>query len=480
MKQILILVLLASAISWGQGILSKTYLLKENSSEDYIFDGFLYGNGIVDLLATDSLVWAATGYGLNKSADDGATWQNFRTVHYGGKGGVAAMGYMDEQTFWISTAFDTVAQDQEMAAGGGLSYTRDGGATWTHIKQPVDSRDETEYSPTTTNISNITYDIGFVDSTVWITSWAGGLRKSSDMGQTWQVVTVDGKPFRAANDNLIHLAFSVLYADGALWVGTAGGIGKSSDGGQTFEIYKHSSTQPSISGNFVVALAHQEYDGTIWAATIEASDTSEFRAVSFTTNGGQTWQTTLDGVFAHNFAFDGQRVYAATDQGLFVTEDKGNNWYKLPDIKDRQSGEEILTEVFYSVAVQKNPGVTRLWVGSADGLAYTEDNGNTWHVIRSYVRLSKRPQPAVYGYPSPFSPSRHDYMRFECGDAAPSEIDIKIYDFSMEQVRVLPVTDYKPKWDGKNDAGETVATGVYHFRAEIKGQVTWGKIVVIN
>ncbi len=480
MRRIFLIVLLGWITSQAQGILKKSYLLYENGDTDFVFDGFLYGNGIVDLLVKDSSVWAATGYGLNKTNDGGNTWQNFRTIHYGGKGGVASMEYMDDQTLWISTAFDTSALDQQMSAGGGLSYTRDGGATWTHIRQPIDSRDETEYSPTTTNISNITYDIGFIDSTIWITSWAGGLRKSTDMGKTWQVVTIDGKPFRAANDNLIHLAFSVLYANGELWIGTAGGIGKSTDGGQTFEIYKHNASQPSLSGNFVVALGYQEYDGTIWAATIEAGDTSEFRAVSFTSNGGASWKTTLPGMFAHNFAFDGPKVYVATDQGMYVSEDKGDNWYKLPVIKDKQNGDEILTEIYYSGAIQKVNGLTRLWVGSADGLAYTEDNGNNWHVIRSYVRLSKRPKPEVYAYPSPFSPSRHDYLRFECGDVEPSQIDIKIYDFSMEQVRALPVTEYKPKWDGKNDAGEQVASGVYHFRAKVKGKIIWGKIVVIN
>jgi len=69
-------------------------------------DSFL-GNGIVDILVKDNIVWAATGFGLNKSEDQGKTWKIFESNAYLSKGGVSAMGYMDENTLWIATAFDT-------------------------------------------------------------------------------------------------------------------------------------------------------------------------------------------------------------------------------------------------------------------------------------------------------------------------------------------------------------------------------------
>jgi hypothetical protein len=50
----------------------------------------------------------------------------------------------------------------------------------------------------------------------------------------------------------------------------------------------------------------------------------------------------------------------------------------------------------------------------------------------------------------------------------------------MDPVAEIPVGDLKPKWDGKNSRGDTVASGVYFFRAKVDGKVTWGKIVIIN
>ncbi len=486
MKSVIMLFLLTGFLL-AQGIYKKTYQISDDP--DNVFNGYLYGNGIVDFVASDSTISAATGYGLNISADFGNYWQTYSSKQYIAKGGVAAMAFTNDSTFWISTAFDTAAQGEDLPAGGGLSYTTDGGKTWTSIPQPVDPVDLTEYSPTTTPIYNVTYDIAAQDSVVWITSWAGGLRKSTDMGNTWTVRTIDGQPFRAANDNVIHLAFSVISENGNLWVGTAGGIGKSADGGETWQVFTHENQENPISGNFVVAMAHQEFNNTIWAATIESNSTNELRAVSKTSNGGLSWDVMLPGIFAHNFAFDGARIYVAADEGLFISEDDGYSWYVAPPVRDTNTGEEILSDEYYSVAVQKTGLVTRLWLGSADGIAVTADNGNTWNVIRSFVSTKIRKEPEVYAYPSPFSPARNGYIRFQYDITKSVDVEIKVYNFAMEEVATIRDnqayistndSDRSTKWDGRDSDGEIVASGVYFFRAKIGSRVAWGKLVVIN
>jgi photosystem II stability/assembly factor-like uncharacterized protein len=472
----------------AQSIFKGSFNLAAES--DNPFSGYLYGNGIVDLIAKDSTLWAATGYALNQTTDGGNYWQAFTSAHYIGKGGVSAMGFMDDSTLWIAAAFDTFAMEKHWPAGGGLSYTRDNGKTWTHVPQPVDSRDEEEYSPTTTVVQNLTYDIAFLDSTIWITSWAGGLRRSDDMGETWRVVTTDGKPFNVINIDygLNHMGFSVLSENGNLWVGSAAGISKSTDNGQTWQKFNYKNQEYPISGDFVVSLDYQEYNNTIWAA---AKETCEYdkRGVCKTSNGGLTWKVVLPDVFAHNFAFDGPRIYVAADEGLFVSEDDGKNWYKIPHIRDHLTGEEILTNEFYSAEVQNINGDKILWLGSADGLAVTSDNGNTWSVIRSLKSTKIRKEPKVYAYPSPFSPSRHSFIRFQYDITGSSEVEIKIYDFAMDYVATIrdsetfhsaANSDRSAKWDGRTDAGNVVASGVYYFRAKINDRVTWGKLVVIN
>ncbi len=444
------------------------------------------GNGVIDLAIKDSVIWAATGFGLNKSINEGASWQTFDSDGYNSKGGISAMGYMDDSTLWIATAFDTSAQDDDLAAGGGFSYTRNGGQSWEHIPQPVDSRDETEYSPTTTIIQNLTFDIAFVDSTIWIASFGGGLRRSDDMGQTWQVATTDGTPFSSL-DNLNHRAFSLLSENGNLWYGSAEGISKSADNGQSWQRFTHTNQENPISGNFVVALAHQPATNTIWAATIEATDTSEVRAISKSSNGGLTWDVMLEGIFAHNFGFDGQTVFVAADEGLFISDDDGENWYETPPITDSETGEEILTTEYFSAASQKSGENMRWWLGSADGLATTIDKGQSWQVIRSFVSTRERGKPKVYAYPSPFSPSRSGYTRFQYDISGNTNVTIKIYNFAMEHVATIKETetassaaDRSAKWNGKDDGGKTVASGVYFFKAKVGNETSWGKVVVIN
>ena len=479
------MVLLSGFQVYGQIGLKKSYNLAGEAS---IASQAFLGNGIVDLSIRDSVVWAATGFGLNKSINEGVSWQTFESDAYLSKGGVSAMGYMNDSTLWIATAFDTSAQDDDLAAGGGLSYTRDGGLTWTHVPQPIDSRDETEYSPTTTVIQNLTFDIAFVDSTIWIASFAGGLRRSDNMGKSWQIVTTDDIAFNPGNnENLNHRAFSLLSENGNLWYGSADGISKSTDNGETWQRFRHQNQDYPISGNFVVALAHQPATNTIWAATIEATETSETRAISKSTNGGLTWDVMLEGIFAHNFAFDGETVFVAADMGLFISDDGGENWYEAPPIMDSETGEEILATEYFSAASQKSGEGVRWWLGSADGLATTTDHGNSWKIIRSFVSTRVRTKPKVYAYPSPFSPSRSRFTRFQYDVTGNTNVEIKIYNFAMEHIVTINETetatgtaDRSTKWDGKDESGKIVASGVYFFKAKVGKTSSWGKVVVIN
>jgi len=448
----------------------------------------ILGNGISDILIHDGDVWAASGYGLNLSRNSGVSWQTFSTKDFIGKGGVAAMAFMDDSTLWISTVFDTTAKGDALLAGGGLAYTRNRGRSWTHLPQPVDRRDETSYSPTTTVISNETFDIAFVDSTIWIASFGGGLRRSDDMGRSWTVVTTDGNPF-SSFDYVNHRAFSLLAENGNLWVGTADGISKSTDNGQTWKRFVHDDRDSlTISGNFVVALAWQPETHTVWAGTVEALGSGERRGISKSSDGGQTWQVVLDGVFTHNFGFDGGTVFAATDLGLFLSDDGGADWYRLPHIRDALTGEEVMDDEFFAAASQTVTDGVKWWLGSADGLVSTDDHGYTWHVTRSFVSTQTRKSPAVYAYPSPFSPPRGGVTRFQYDVRGNGDVEIDVFNFGMEPVitirareeNINGVTDRSTTWDGRDSKGRTVASGVYFFRAKIEGRVSWGKVVVIN
>jgi len=483
---ILILYIGISGIGIGQTLKSRSFHM------DGIPTPGPTSNSINDIHVIGDDVWIGTK-DLSRTDDNGSNWMTYPDANKRGKGGISAIAVRSD-TIWVATAFDTTTELGTFDAGGGLSYSIDDGATWHWIPQPVDPDTVTTYKPTTTNIQNITYDIALAGSTIWITSFGGGLRKSMDMGQSWQVVTVDGFPFDALG-HLTHRAFSVMYDGRAVWVGTAGGVHKSGDGGETWTTFNHQNQSQGISGNFVVALGHQSSGerNLIWAATIEALGTGEYRAVSMTEDGGLTWNVMLEGEFPHNFAFDSVdgSVYVPTDNGLFKSIDEGDVWAVFPQIIDVENDNTVYTTEIYSTGIGP---LQEIWVGSADGLALSEDNGMSWHIFRTFPVPGQAGTPETYAYPNPFSPMRDNliggdgHVRFQYSTDRAEQVTLRIYDFGMNLVRTVvnekdrsAPGSYAEVWNGENDLGEIIANGVYFYKITLSnGSTFWGKVMVVN
>lgn len=473
---LLALLLGLHSLGWAQAGRISSYRFDQPPPEPR-----LASNAVTDIVVAGTQVWVGTGGGLSVSDDGGKTWRSYGAAHGLGKGGISALVVRGD-TIWTATAFDTVITNiGALPAGGGLSYSTDGGRTWQWVPQP---------GPTP--VQNVTYDIALTDSAVWIASWGGGLRRSRDMGQTWEVVTPDTFLFDPFG-NLNHRAFAVIAVEETLWVGTAKGINKSIDGGRTWVNMNHHNQDHPISGNFVVALAHQRLGSKslLWAATIEAEDPGEFRAVSVSEDGGKSWRPVLRGEFVHNFGFDPVigTVYAVSDNGLWKSV-AVDSFLVFPPIRDSQSGERILTSQFYCVAVDL---ANFLWVGTADGLAKTDNNGYTWAVFRAFVPTGTGGTPRTYAYPNPFSPMRHNqlggdgYVRFQYNTTRPTRVTIRVYDFALELVATVvegkarPAGDFSEAWNGRNDRGDVVANGVYFYRLDLEGEGSfWGKVMILN
>ena len=490
-----ILLLLASAVHTGGVFLPGPddvfgQSLKFSSNIAQLQSLRLQSNSITDIRFHDSYIWLGTGSGLQVTPDNGLIFSNFNDNPGMAPGSISAIDIQDG-AIWIATAFDTVVNEESFSAGGGLSRSTDSGLTWNFIDQPVDPNDPAGigYQPTTTNIQNVTFDLVLADDTIWITSWGGGLRKSVDNGQTWAVVTPDGLPFDALA-NLNHRAFTVINAANGLWVGTAQGINKSTDGGQTWAQYT-AQNGSGISGNFITQIAEQiTPDGSIiWAATWQAEDKNEFFAVGRTMNTGLTWDTMLEGEKAHNFGFDGDAVFVASDNGLFKSPDRGDTWGLFPPITG-VSGEKILTTEYFDVKAENST----IWVGTKDGLGKSFSNGLEWEIFRAFPEPGIDGEREVYAYPNPFSPLRQNriggegFVRIQYRTHSETEVSVDIFDFGMisvknvvsNQPRPLP-GDYSELWDGTNNWGVMVANGVYFYRFQARSHTTaWGKIIVMN
>jgi len=490
-------------------------LIRDNEIINKISDSNPTSNSIGDIIALGDTVWLGTSRGVSVSFDRGENWTNFYGTSPFGNDNVSVIGY-DNGTLWAATATTAEAPGGgTVPKGTGLKFTTDNGNTWTAVPQPVDHPDSStvrygisilQALPITVAEQNITYDIAFTPGTVWITSFAGGTRKSTDMGQTWHRVVLPPDNLNSihpgdsldfclspiggsfcSEGNLNHRAFSVAAIDDTtLLVGTANGINKSTDNGISWAKFNHQNQSEPISGNFITALGYNNSNHTIWASSWKAEQPEEFYAVSSSTNGGDSWEVFLEEERSHNFGFKINEVIAATDNGAFRSSDQGNSWILPNSLVDEKSGVELTTKIFYSAASEGND----VWLGSADGLARLRETSfwkGQWKIYFASQPLKSDRE--TYAYPNPFSPRQEQLkIKFSTGGTE-ALVTIRIFDFGMNYIRTViqnaprnrtaeGAPDY---WDGRDDQGNYLPNGVYIYRVDVDDEEPlFGKIIYLQ
>ena len=521
-KRILILLTITTTL-FGQ-YSPKNFLLGEKKLAK-VSDTTPTSNSIQDIIANDDLILLGTSRGLSLSEDNGSTWKNFYGSEPFGTDGTTAIGY-ENNVIWATTGRAAEVEGGDiLPEGTGIKYSVDDGLTWTSLPQPVDDPSDSSIVygintiralPVTTTISNISYDISFTKNTIWIASFAGGLRKSSDMGETWERVVLPPDTLDSITPNdelnfslqpvagafgpeswLNHRVFSVLgINDSTLYVGTAGGINKSTDNGISWTKFNHKNQANPISGNFVVGLGFNELDNSIWSATWKANDLDEFWAVSHSKDGGENWEVTLPSEHAHNFGFKylgdtDFHVMVPTDRGIFRSSNNGGTWVQPTAIKDSYSNTPIATNIFYASASNKlNATDYNIWIGSNNGLARLTETTGFWEGDwKVYVASSELKSDETYAFPNPFSPAQ-ELVKIKYKLNRDADVTIRIMNFSMELVKVLIQNAPRPfrdsdmieLWDGKDELGKIVTNGVYFYRidSDAISEPLFGKIMVLK
>ncbi len=523
LKNIFILLFLftISTVSFAQFFPQSYFMPGDSRIAKTAANPAISSSNVSDILTIGDTIWIGTGQGLSLSTDNGNSWKNFTNDKTFGTLSISAIGY-NNGVFWAAAATDTNTSQGSMPKGRGLRYTTDNGQNWTFVPEPVDNLKDTIVNygnnklvanPIPISINNLVYDMAFTPGTIWIATFAGGLRKSTDMGKTWQRVVLPPDYLDAikpsdtlhfcmqptssktcAENNLNYRVFSVIATnDSTLYVGTADGINKSTDNGISWRKFTHSNENNPVSGNFVVALGYNKYNNTVWGATWQAEGSSEFYAVSYTTDGGANWQTSLDGDHVHNFAFKDNQVIAPADEGAFRSSDNGANWVLPTSITDANTGITLQSNTFYAAAFNGN----YVWLGSDEGLARLNETGSsiwngTWTLYFASSPLSS--STSTYAYPNPFNPNT-DILKIKYSTGGKSEpVTIRIFNFSMHYIRTIiqnaqrgtihsvdqsgGVIDY---WNGLDAAGNLVPNGVYFYSVKVgSGKAEFGKILVIH
>lgn len=497
------------------------------------------GNFIGVITVHKDTVLIEAGGKLNLTTDGGINWKIVSTADGIYKGSIQAIAY-HRSVLFVTTIYDTaLSLKPTYGAGGGISFSKNFGLSWTRVAQPRDTSNtigtitrtgpggqpqtfqlakdymirQTSFVTDTiymvavkSNIDNVSFDIAVTDTSVWLACFGGGLRfarihPDGSMGFFTQAplpptqldeVRADTE-YNFDIDPIEHLnyrVFSVIAARDGIWAGSAGGINHSPDGGMSWKKFTFSNS--GISGNFVTALGEQIYyeSGStfrnIWAATNRALSNSEENGLSVTSDSGATWRVALRGPFVYNIAFDGKTVYAATDNGVYRSKDLGLTWEHFLVIIDKNSGDRNYAFEFPAVGIDTVRG--QLYFGSVDGLAVSDDDGQTWTFQRAYPDAGKDGTPKSYAYPNPFSPELPpNIVRFEFDrngmNPVSDKATIQIYDFAMDLVATAakgePITKTF-SWNGLNNKGARVANGTYVYIIKAGGKKFWGKITVRN
>lgn len=471
----------------------------------------LPSNSISHIVVEGPTLWIGTSRGAARTSDGGRTWESFADEQAFARPGIFAVAARQD-TVWCATGYVQDVNGSDVQTGSGYAYSLNNGASWGHAGQPLDTQADTivqyggnrvRFLPVVVPEQNVTFDLALTSGTVWVASWASGLRKSTDLGQTWQRTVLPNLSRNSIaptdslgsyvvdprNDNNF-LAFSVMAEnDSVIWAGTAGGINKSTDGGLSWTKFTTSNQSDPILGDWVVALAVQRWSGgtRIWATNWPADGPNQQFGISYTEDGGNSWSNFLQGVRAYAFAFQDSIVYVASTDGLYRSADGGAQWSRSGSIVDPVSGAQFASTTFFSVGVVADT----VYGGGADGLVATTDSpshpfGLTWRLMRAAQPLT--PDVETYAYPNPFSP-RFDITRIRYAIPGPSAtVTLEVFDFGMQRVRTIlrdaprgGLGEHDEIWDGRDDSGQRVRNGVYFYRLILsEGEPRWGKIMVLQ
>ncbi len=496
----------------------ETFRLKAINNDSVSNSSQLLSNSAYPIVIHRGTVYLATAKGLDATTDGGASFRSYWGVDGPTDSSVSAMAFHGDTIAAAIAAPQIILGGTPADVGGGLYVSTNNGTTWTYTTQSRDDstdttvifgKDALKALPILTPVQNISYSAVFHKGCLYTANWGGGLRRSSDLGKTWQRVVLPPDSldyisqdssytfqlsvqantiFNTTEANLNQEAFS-LYSDGdsVLYVGTVNGIDKTTDNGASWYVFNHQN-RVGISGDWVLWITGDNYRGKhyIWAVTRNAVDESETSALSFTADEGATWHHILSGHIFHSMALNGNIVYGASDDGLFRTSDFGSSSQVITSIYDEATRQSNLSQTFNAVAVEGDT----VWVSSNDGVARGVDNGygflaDRWHVFRTYVSVGN--SNSTYFYPNPFSP-RLDVGRIHYSiKSGGSSVTIRIFDFSMHVVRTLVQNlpqnagEQDVPWNGRDDTGGLVDNGVYFYSVVVNNQSpAWGKILVVR
>jgi photosystem II stability/assembly factor-like uncharacterized protein len=256
--------------------------------------------------------FGATGGGVWKTTDGGATWEPITDNSVFGTGSVGAIGICESDPNVIYVGMGESPVRGNVSHGDGVYKSMDAGKTW----KRVGLEDTRQIGRVRVHPRNP--DIVYVAALghLFGPNEQRGVFRSKDGGKTWERILYRNNKtgaidltFDPSNANILYAGFwEVLRTPWSLESGgTGGGLFKSTDGGDTWtEITRNAGLPRGLVGKVGITVSPVNPE-RVWAI-VEAEDGGVFRS----DNGGRTWTKTNDQRSLRQRAWYYTRIYADT------------------------------------------------------------------------------------------------------------------------------------------------------------------------
>jgi len=398
----------------------------------------IYTSEWSDFQAFDSQTAVACGQkGLLRTADGGTSWQHIPLDSFPLAGGnIFSFFFINEQHGWLSFG---------NASGGMMVVTDNGGQSFTPQPDVTDRCDE----------------IFFIDPDI---GWAvGGLNlySTTNGGLNWSKQTFPINSYY----------YSVCFIDSLEgWLGGSDLI-HTTDGGQTWSV-------PALEDSGQIRKVRFLNSQLGYAMTYDFPGGRVYR----TTDGGEHWQKVLEeggdvAQLTDLVLLDESHVYTSgikwnypnSDASLFYkSTDGGDTWEKISDIP-------LADGIFNIAAVDP----WHMWVlGPAGAIAYGPLGTGTGIDIAESRPLRDQ---SLLNYPNPFNP----YTTISYRLSSPGDVTLTIYNVLGERIRRFSFAGqsagrHRLTWNGRNDAGRPVASGLYFCRLAAGGTTLTRKMLLLR
>jgi photosystem II stability/assembly factor-like uncharacterized protein len=380
-------------------------------------------------------IWTGNRTGIVLSADGGATW--IFSDFEGDIGAQANAIARDPQVagrLWAGTSNAFFKGDVLRSTNGGLSWT-------------------IAYSPSGGPVLDVVVDPEapqFIHAAFTRDVIPGGVARSTNGGLTWTEVAMGDVGVQC----LAHDPGAPL----RLLAGTDLGLEESLDHGASFHAFA-----PDLAG---VSIRDVIFSGLVPDVVFVATETI---GVYRSTDGGGTFAAANGGMgtievrqLALRDGGAGSRILlAATAAGCYRSADDGVSWSLENDgllVSDARAVSYLPEGLLFlgteGAGVWAQPEIPT-GIGSESPAAPP---------VR-FALTGARPDPIV----------GPEGARFGLSLAGASRVELAVYDAAGRAVRrfpmrQLPAGSHEIRWDGRDDAGHPVASGVYFLRADFGGQ----------